>query len=84
MKVLSLVEGELSETNLPVLCDSIPHAHFACVTRGHQLIPNEEEGVYRNPEAEHTLTSKANRHRGRSVQHIFRSVQHIFRSVITA
>lgn len=66
MKVFSLVEGALTETNLPVLCDRIPHAHFACVTRGHQLIPNEEEGVYRNPEAEHTLTSKANKHRRQS------------------
>lgn len=59
-KVFSLVEGALTETNLPVLCDGIPHTHFPCVTCGHQLVPNEEESVYRNTEAEHTLTSKAN------------------------
>lgn len=66
-KGFSLVEGAWTETNLPVLRDGIPHAHFPCVTRGHQLVPNEEERVYRNTEAEHTLTSRANRRQSSAV-----------------
>jgi hypothetical protein len=58
--VFSVVEEALPETNLPVLRDSVPHAHLPRVTRGHQLVSNEEESIYRNAEAEHTLTSKTN------------------------
>lgn len=45
----------LVKTNLPVLSDGIPHSHFPCVTRGHQLVTNKEESIYRNAKAEHSL-----------------------------
>lgn len=39
---------------LPVLCDSIPHPDLPCVAGGHQLVPDEEEIVHRDPETEDT------------------------------
>lgn len=39
---------------LPVLCDSIPHPDLPRVAGGHQLVPNEEEIIYRHTKAEHT------------------------------
>lgn len=59
MKLCSLHNEPLIETNLPMLSDSIPHSHFSCVTRGHQLVPNKEEGIYRNTKTEHTLNGKS-------------------------
>lgn len=44
-----------------MLSDSVPHSHFPCVARGHQLVPNEEESVYRDTEAEHTLNDDKNK-----------------------
>lgn len=42
-----------------MLSDSIPYSHFACVTRGHQLVPNKEERIYRNTKIEYTLNGKS-------------------------
>lgn len=39
---------------LPVLCDSIPHPDLPRVAGGHQLVPDEEEIVYRHTKTEHT------------------------------
>ena len=48
-------------THLPVLSDSIPHSHFPCMTRGDQLVPDEEERVHRNAKAEHALSDRGKR-----------------------
>lgn len=59
MKLCSLLQWALIETNLPMLSDSIPYSHFACVTCGHQLVPNKEERIYRNTKIEYTLNGKS-------------------------
>lgn len=38
-----------------MLGDSIPHSHFPCMTRGHQLVTDKEESIDRNTKAEYSL-----------------------------
>lgn len=52
--------------HLPVLSDSIPHAHLARVARGHQLVPDEEERIHGDAQAEHSWRDRENKGVGRS------------------
>lgn len=53
---------------LPVLCDCIPHSDLPCVAGGHQLVPDEEEIVHRNAEAEHAWVGGGQRSGGHLVK----------------
>lgn len=37
---------------LPVLTHGVPHPHLPGLTQGHQLTPNEEQGVHRHIQTE--------------------------------
>lgn len=56
-----------------MLSDSVPHSHFPCVTRGHQLVTDEEESVYRDTEAEHSFNDNKNEEVNQSSSELIKS-----------